>query len=177
MTEKTLVVYNSSFIETIEKSNGKKKSSYKEEVHYLQISGDINSHKIEYARCKGEWKLLHFGMVYDTPSKTLLSDALTKIINDYGSQGYFVSPNQVLLFLSRQTDKLLLISYSGESIEKELISKKDIELQDLGFENRRLHSELQRESEKVLKYESKIDNLESEIRSLTRELDEQKRKK
>ena len=46
MTEKTLVIYNCSDIETIEETTGKKKSSYKEEVHYLRISGDIESRKI-----------------------------------------------------------------------------------------------------------------------------------
>lgn len=102
----------------------------------------------------------------------MLSDALTQIINDYGSQGFFASPNQVLLFLSGKTDKLLLMSYTGESPVKELITQKDIELQDLGFENQRLHSELERENEKVLQYKSKIDALESEIRALTRELDD-----
>lgn len=172
MTEKTLVIYNCSDIETIEETTGKKKSSHKEEVHFLRISGDIESRKIVYARCKGEWKLLHFGWVYDKPAETMLSDTLTPIINDYGSQGFFASPNQVLLFLSGKTDKLLLMSYTGESAEKELITQKDIELQDLGFENQRLHSELERENEKVLQYKSKIDALESEIRALTRELDD-----
>ena len=61
------------------------------------------------------------------------------------------------------------MSYTGESPEKELITQKDIELQDLGFENQRLHSELGRENEKVLQYKSKIDALESEIMALTRE--------
>ena len=68
------------------------------------------------------------------------------------------------------------MSYTGESQEKELITQKDIELQDLGFENQRLHSELERENEKVLQYKSKIDALEAEIRALTRELEEQKKK-
>lgn len=68
------------------------------------------------------------------------------------------------------------MSYTGESQEKELITQKDIELQDLGFENQRLHSELERENEKNLQYKSKIDALEAEIRALTRELEEQKKR-
>lgn len=67
------------------------------------------------------------------------------------------------------------MSYTGESQEKELITQKDIELQDLGFENQRLHSELERENEKNLQYKSKIDALESEIRELTLKLEEQKK--
>jgi len=50
MTEKTLIIYNCSDIETIDKTNGKKKSSYKEKVHSLRISGDIENRKIDYAR-------------------------------------------------------------------------------------------------------------------------------
>ena len=105
----------------------------------------------------------------------MLSDALTKLINDYGSQGFFASPNQILLFLSGKTDKLLLISFTGESPNKDLITQKDIELQDLGFENQRLHSELERENEKNLQYKSKIDALEAELRELTLKLEDQKK--
>ena len=60
MTEKTLIIYNCSDIETIEKTNRKKKFSYKEKVHSLRISGDIENRKIDYARCKREWKWLQF---------------------------------------------------------------------------------------------------------------------
>jgi len=175
MTEKTLIIYNCSDIETIEKINGKKKSSYKEKVYSLRISGDIENRKIDYARYKREWKWLQFDWAYETPTETMLSDALTKLINEYGSQGFFASPNKVLLFLSGKTDKLLLMSYTGESPEKELITQKDIELQDLGFENQRLHSELERENEKNLQYKSKIDALEAEIRELNLKLEEQKK--
>ena len=48
MTEKTLIIYNCSEIETIEKTNGKKKSSYKEE----DIADDIKQFLIEHIHIK-----------------------------------------------------------------------------------------------------------------------------